>query len=78
MINLCASSQWEMVYWLVLCCYKIGACVLSYGWPCFQKTSGQFDCIFVQGLTFDAGREKFFMQSEDTQMKLVILLLEHN
>ena len=39
-----------MVYWLVLCCYTIGACVLSYGWPCFRKTSGQFDCIFVQGL----------------------------
>ena len=49
-MNLCVSSQWEMVYWLVLCCYKIGACVLSYGWPCFRKTSVLFDCIFVQDL----------------------------
>ena len=49
-MTLCASSQWEMVYWLVLCCFKIGTCVLSYGWPCFRKTSGLFDCIFVQGL----------------------------
>ena len=24
----------------VLASKKIGACVLSYGWPCFQKTSG--------------------------------------
>ena len=60
------------------CCNKVGACVLSYGWTCFQKTSRQFDCIFVQGLMFHTGREKFFMQSEGTQMKLVILLLEYN
>ena len=50
-MNLCASNQWEMVYWLVLCCNKIRACVLSYKWPCFQKASGQLDCIFVQGPT---------------------------
>ena len=87
-MNLCASSQWEMVYWLGLCCSKIGACVLSYGWPCFQKTSGQFDCNFVQGLTkgnFYTGRGKSFLQCEFigfqmdyTQTKLVNLLLEHN
>ena len=77
-MNLCASSQWKMVYWLVLCCKKVGACILSYGWPCFQKTSDQFDRICLQGFMFHTGREKFFMQSKDTQMKLVILLLEHN
>ena len=65
MMNLCAVSQWEMVYWIVLCCNKIGACVLSYGRPCFQNTSGQFDFIFVQGLvkeSFHSVREKSFWQ----------------
>ena len=47
------------------------------GWPFFQKNH-PFDCIFAQGPMFHTGREKFFMQSEDTQMKLVILLLEHD
>ena len=63
-MNVLASSQWEMVYWLVLCCNKIGACVPLYEWACFQKTSGQLDCIFVQGVMFHTGGEKFFMQSE--------------
>ena len=88
-MNLCASGQWQMVYWLVLCCNKIGACVLSYGWRCFQKTSGQFDCIFVQGLTkgskFSYRKGKilfavriYWFQMDYTQMKLVNLLLERN
>ena len=66
-MNLCASSQWEMIYLLVLCCYKIGACVLSYGWSCFRKTSGLFDCIFVQSLgngNFCTGWGKSFLQCE--------------
>ena len=64
-MSLWASGQWEMVHWLVLCCNKIGTCVLSYGWPCFQKISGQFDCIFVQGLmkgNFHSVGEKSFLQ----------------
>ena len=78
MMNLCASSQWEMVYWLVLCCNKIGACVLSYEWPCFQKTSGQFDCIFVQGLMFHTGRGKFFMQSEFIGSRWITQIARHS
>ena len=35
--KLCASTQWEMVYWLVFCCYKTDVGVLSYGWPWFKK-----------------------------------------
>ena len=91
-MNLCVCSQWEMVYWLVLCCSKIGTCVPSYGSSCFQKTSCHLDCIFVQGLmkgNFYTGRGKSFLQCEfigsrwTTQilrhsMKLVNLLLEHN
>ena len=66
-MNLCASSQWEMVYWLVLCCEKIGTCVLSYGWSCFQLISGQFDGIFAQGHmkgNFHSVGEKSFLQCE--------------
>ena len=48
------------------------------GGHAFKKTSGPFDCIFVQGPMFYTGREKSFMQSEETQIKLVILLLEHD
>ena len=51
------------------CCNQIGACALLYGWPCFQKISGQFDCIFVQGPTkrnFHSVWRKSFLQCEFT------------
>ena len=41
MMTLCSSSQWKIVYWLVLCCNKIGWCILSYGWSCLQNISFQ-------------------------------------
>ena len=89
--NLCASTQWEMTYWLALCFSKIGACVVSYGWPCSINIRSVLDCMFVQGLTegnCHRGRENpyvvwIYQFQRDytnckTQMKLGILLLEHN
>ena len=80
-MNLCASSQWEMVYWLVLSCNKIRACVLLYEWPCFQNTSGQFDCIFVPSLTkgnFHTGRGKSFLQCEFTSSRWIAQIIRHS
>ena len=65
----------------VLCSNKIGACVLSYGWPCFQKASGQFNCIFVQGLmkrNFHTGMGKSFLQCEFIGSKWIIQILRHS
>ena len=44
----------------------------------FKKHQVSSIAFLCRGPMFHAGREKFFMQSEDTQMKLVILLLEHD
>ena len=65
-----------MVYWLVLCCNKIGACVLLYGWPCCQKASGQFDCNFAHGLmkrsfhTVREGKILYRVQMDNTDSKI--------
>ena len=81
----CVSSQWKTVCWLVLCCNKTGACVLSYGWPCFKTylvSSIAFLCRVLQPIQEGKILSAVFIYQlqvvKDTQMKRVILLLEHN
>ena len=74
-MNLYSSSQREMVYWLVPCCNRIGGCVPSYGWPCFQKILVQFDCIFVQGLI---KWENPFLQCEFIDFRWITQTVRHS
>ena len=70
-----------MVYWLVLCCNKIGVCVLSYGRPCYQNTSGQFDSIFVQCLvkgSFLSVRGNSFLQCEFIGSRSITQIIKHS
>ena len=71
-----ASGQWEIV-----CCNKIGACVLSYGRPDFQNTSDQFDYVFVQALikgSFHSVGDKSFLQCELFGSRSITQTVKHS
>ena len=55
--------------------------MLSYEWPCFQKTSGQFDCIFVQALmkgNFHKGSRNSFLQCEFVSSRWMTQIIRHS
>ena len=67
-MNLCASSQW-----LDLCCNKIGACVLSYGWPAFKKRQVSLIAFLCR-----VSRKEIFIQVGEILFAVLIYGLHSN